>query len=150
MPARRSRRTRRQPWAAWLMLALTLGLPLAAGGGYLAWRLARPRSPAPAAADDERSRLEAFRLAILGRWEGRVPDGRRVVIEFRPDGSYGAAEPGWPSYRWEAVRVDGDRVIVRSSAGNGATVELPYWFVSADEYQYVSPDGQTRALRRVK
>lgn len=89
-------------------------------------------------------------MAILGRWEGRVPDSRQVVIEFRPDGTYRAAEVGWPSYRWEAVRVDGGRVIVRSSAGEGETVELPYWFVSADEYRYVSPDGQTRTLRRVK
>jgi hypothetical protein len=48
------------------------------------------------------------------------------------------------------VRADGDRVIVRSSAPGGPTVELPYWFVSADEYQYVNPDGQTRTLRRVK
>jgi hypothetical protein len=46
--------------------------------------------------------------------------------------------------------VDGDRVMVRSSTGEGVTVELPYWFVSADEYKYVSPDGQTRTVRRVK
>ena len=150
MPPRRPRRTRRQPWAAWLILALTLGLPLAAGGGYLAWRLARPRSPAPAAAGDERSRLEAFRSAILGRWESQLRDGRWAVIEFRPDGTYGPPGTGGPSYRWEAVRVDGDRVMVRSSTGEGVTVELPYWFVSADEYKYVGPDGQTRTVRRVK
>jgi hypothetical protein len=135
---------------AGLVLALAVGLPLLAGGGYLVWRLARAKSPAPAAASDERSRLEAFRSDILGRWESRLPDGRQVVIEFRPDGTYGAAGASGPSYRWEPVRTDGDRVIVRSSAGDGATVELPYWFVSADEYQYVSPDGQTRTLRRVK
>ena len=149
MPTRRSRRARR-PWATWLILALTLGLPLAAGGGYLAWRFTRPKPPPPAAAGDERSRLEAFRSAILGRWESQLRDGRWAVIEFRSDGRYGPPGANGPSYRWEAVRVDGDRVIVRSSAGERETVELPYWFVSADEYQYVGPDGQTRTVRRVK
>ncbi len=150
MPPRHSRRTSRGHWLGGLVLALALGLPLVAGGGYLVWRFTRPKPPAPAAVGDERSRLGASRSAILGRWESRLRDGRWAVIEFRPDGTYGPPGAGEPSYRWEAVRVDGDRVIVRSSTGEGATVELPYWFVSADEYQYVGPDGQTRTVRRVK
>jgi hypothetical protein len=154
MAARRSRRTRTRHWPPGLVLALivALGLPLVAGGVYLAWRRARPQPPPPAppAATDERSRLEAFRSAILGRWESRLSDGRWAVIEFRADGTYGPPGPTAPSYRWEAVRTDGDRVIVRSSTPDGVTVELPYWFVSADEYRYVGPDGQTRTVRRVK
>jgi hypothetical protein len=150
MPPRRSRRTSLRHWLAGLVLALALVLPLVAGGGHLAWRFTRPKPPAPAAAGDERSRLEAFRSAILGRWESPLRDGTWAVIEFRPDGTYGPPGANGGSYRWEAVRVDGDRVIVRSSTAEGVTVQLLYWFVSADEYQYVGPDGQTRTVRRVK
>ena len=76
------------------------------------------------------------------------------MIEFHADGtSRGYAvvkgQPIEAHGRWEAVRVEGDRVIVRSTV-EGTSVELPYWFVSDDEYQYVSPHGKTVTLRRIK
>ncbi len=152
MPLPRSRRRRRSPLPALVALALVfgLGLPLLAGGGYLLYRLAG----AAATRGDDRARLEQFRQALVGRWEGRTDGGSQAVIEFRADGtSSGYADVNGHRVeargRWEAVRLEGERVIVRSTV-EGATAELPYWFVSADEYRYVAPAGQTRTLRLIK
>jgi hypothetical protein len=135
-----------------LALAAGLGLPLLAGGGYLLYRLARP---ADRDRGSDRVRLEKFREALVGRWEGRTDGGNRAVIGFRADGTssgyaYVNGQRIEAHGRWEAVRVERDRVIVWSTVEGGGPSELPYWFVSADEYQQLLPGGQTRALRRIK
>jgi hypothetical protein len=45
------------------------------------------------------------------------------------------------------LQVESDRVIVKSTV-EGTSVELPSWFISDDEYQYLSPRGQTIAVQR--
>jgi hypothetical protein len=156
MPTPRSRRRPRPRrlfppvvLALALVLGLVVGLPLLAGGGYLIYRLARPPDRG-----SDRARLDQFKEALTGRWEGRTDGGNRAVIEFCADGtSSGYAVVNGQRIeahgRWEAVRVEGDRVIVRSTV-EGGSVELPYWFISAEEYRYVTPRGQTATFRRIR
>ncbi len=132
-----------------LLLVLFIGLPLLAGGGYLIYHLTRPTNRS-----GDEAKLEKFKKTLTGKWEGLTDGGDRAVIEFHADGTSRATvvvkgQPIEGHGRWEAVRLEGDRVIVRSAV-EGTSIELPYWFVSDDEYQYVSPRGKTVSLRRIK
>jgi hypothetical protein len=103
----------------------------------------------------EVSKLEKFKKTLTGKWEAVVGGGdQKIFIEFHADGtslgySFVNGQRRELRGRWEALREDGDRVIVKSTV-DGTSVELPYWFVSDDEYRYITPQGQTIAARRSK
>jgi hypothetical protein len=103
---------------------------------------------------DDKAKLETFRKKLVGKWEARGDGGQTIFVEFRADGtSRGHTVINGQRHelegRWEALRLEGEKVIVKSTV-EGTTVELPYWFVSDDEYHYVSPRGQTIKVRRSK
>jgi hypothetical protein len=132
-----------------LILIFLVGLPVLAGGGYLVYRLTKLSTPS-----SEKTKLEKFKKTLTGRWVTTWENGIKASIEFRADGTLRGRgivndEAAEVEGRWEAVRVEGDRLIVKVTL-EGISTERPYRFVSDDEYQVISPSGRTVTARRSK
>jgi hypothetical protein len=158
-PRRRKRRRTCNP-ALVALIVLLIVMPILAGGGYLIYRLAKSSGldSTPVAAKDDGAELEKFKKRLIGKWEADlVRDGvaRKLYIEYKADGTSSAngfvnGRRVGKQGRWEALKVEGDKLRVRSTV-DGVSIELLYEFPSIDEYRYMGPDeGQVITARRSK